>query len=383
MCEVCREREAQARENLEAMEEERQHCFICNTELPAEPVVCVECEVPVCGGCSGTLRNGNLICDHCSFSCDSCGRRTANCDQTECYSCGCSLCDRCYYSSEYDERYRCSSCHDSHCEDMAESDDYDSDDCGISLDEFSCDPHILDYNAEPESWKMVKQPWENTTYLGVELEMTFPSTNQNTIFSKVVNHLRGKHIWKYDGSISSEDYPHGAELVTTPMTLQSWHKVDTRAMLREISDLGANSYHAKTCGLHIHVSRNSIKDKDLKKIRQFFVTNKKKLLKFSQRNADTLSRWANIPDTNTPSEWYGKYVAVNEHGKSIEFRFFRGTLDYTRFKACLEFADCIVEYIKNHGVAHVRLDKSWDSFKEFAKRRNYRLLTKYITKRGL
>ena len=81
------------------------------------------------------------------------------------------------------------------------------------------------------------------------------------------------------------------------------------------------------------------------------------LLKFSRRTEANINRWASrygisttAKDTykNAKDKHMGRYVAVNlENCNTIEFRIFRGTLNYKTFVATLQLIDEICYHAIN------------------------------------
>ena len=96
------------------------------------------------------------------------------------------------------------------------------------------------------------------------------------------------------------------------------------------------------------------------------------IVKFSRRTQDNLNRWAARYATisATSEETYkkakdrhmGRYVAVNlENSNTVEFRLFRGTLNYKTFIATLQFVDeiCFNAY---HMSDQEMENMSWSDF---------------------
>ena len=185
------------------------------------------------------------------------------------------------------------------------------------------------------------------------------------------------------------------EIVTHPMTLD-YHKhfCWERIMKRAIA-LGYRSHQTSTCGLHIHVNRNSLSDNYdeqesiISRILYFVEMHWNELLKFSRRSEATMSRWASrYGYENTPRAIldkakkgnYGRYAAVNLCNYStIEFRLFRGTLKYNTLIAALQ----LVNEICNAAVFMSDEDIQKLSWSEFVSDINDTELIQYLKERSL
>ncbi len=121
--------------------------------------------------------------------------------------------------------------------------------------------------------------------------------------------------------------------------------------MRHAVFLGYRSHQTSTCGLHIHVNRDSFgddrdeQDEVISRILYFVEHHWNEMLKFSRRSEYAMNRWAarygyeNSPKAimDKAKKNYGRYVAVNLcNYTTIEFRLFRGTLKYNTFIATLE-----------------------------------------------
>lgn len=161
---------------------------------------------------------------------------------------------------------------------------------------------------------------------------------------------------KHDGSLDD-----GFELVSHPMTLP-YHMASMPWLdvLDKAQELGYRSHNANTCGLHIHVNRDSFGDTVpeqeavIARILYFFEKHWEELLRFSRRTPLQLQQWAaRYGYKDHPKEmldhakkgYPGKrYTCVNlQNEATIEFRIFRGTLKYNTFIATLQLVDRVCE----------------------------------------
>lgn len=255
---------------------------------------------------------------------------------------------------------------------------------------------IREYSYSP-NFEFKKMNWENTLYLGIELEVQ-RKTGSNSIIScarKLKDFLFSEKTdnlfyFKKDGSVHD-----GFEIVSQPMTLQYIHKnIKFNKIFDFMQKNGFQSEESGACGLHIHVSKDFFEDNDIIKMRLFFAKNKEKLYAFSRRkgvgdnycqfeqsNKEYLKSIINDMSTS------GRYWALNTNSskETIEFRLFRGTLDYMKFISAIQFADAISNFVKVHGLTcflygeQKYKNNSWELFIDWAKQQNqYNELVKHL-----
>jgi hypothetical protein len=191
----------------------------------------------------------------------------------------------------------------------------------------------------------------------------------------------------------------GLEIVTHPMTLDyhmncmAWEALTEAAL-----GMGYKSHKASTCGLHVHVSRNTFSSNYIMQdnciSRVLFIVERfwQELLRFSRRTEAQVSQWATrygfssnpgaILDTAKKSG-YNRYTCVNiANSATIEFRIFRGTLKYNTIIAALQ----LVDYICNAAVSmcNENIEKlSWCDFAEGIEPERYPELVQYMKERRL
>ena len=211
-------------------------------------------------------------------------------------------------------------------------------------------------------------------YFGVELEIDEAGRDNNYAEELIdIANMREEHIYiKSDGSLYD-----GMEIVSHPMTLEyhmnnfCWEDIMHHAVF-----LGYRSHQTSTCGLHIHVNRDSFSDsyevqeEVISRILYFVEQHWNEMLKFSRRTEYNMNRWAarygyeNSPKAilDKAKKNCGRYVAVNLcNYHTIEFRLFRGTLKYNTLIATLELVNRICEVAcltTDEGIAKL----SWSEF---------------------
>lgn len=197
---------------------------------------------------------------------------------------------------------------------------------------------------------------EGTRFFGVELEMDEGGEDMDNASElvEIANAKQDLAYCKHDGSLHD-----GFEIVTHPMTLE-FHQSEMpwKVLLQRAAELGYRSHQAETCGLHVHVNRDSFgrgaarQDACIARILYFFERHWEELLKFSRRTSSQLEQWAarygykdqpgEILDHAKKDSRNGRYSCVNlQNQDTIEFRIFRGTLKWNTLIATLQLVDWI------------------------------------------
>lgn len=251
---------------------------------------------------------------------------------------------------------------------------------------------IHDHSYKP-IFSFQKMVWENTRYLGIELEIEIP---ENYSRSKIADRIKvwlsqqpktksGKKInklvyMKNDGSLNN-----GIEIVFHPFTLKAFHEnFKLQPFLKFLQD--NNAQISRNCGMHVHVSKEKLTTNQLLRGKWFFHKCEQFLKKFSDRSKFDYCRFDSVVRDNPYEQEYGHYSVLNlgvENSKTLEVRIFNATLDYKKFLANLQFSDVFVDYIQNApGLTFFKTASShiiWQDFIDYAKRKNmYQILTSYI-----
>lgn len=293
--------------------------------------------------------NGQIVCSDCieqyTVTCDCCSARIWNEDAYgDDYT---SLCSHCYHNYYT----RCSNCDCLlHEDDAYRLDGYDyCHDCYEEEREKCHYVHDYGYKPEPIFYGDSKR------YFGVELEIDGAGKDDGYAEELLdIANMRDEHIYiKSDGSLDD-----GMEIVSHPMTLKYHKDFCWEDIMHHAVRLGYRSHQTSTCGLHIHVNRNSLadnreeQDEVISRILYFVEHHWNELLKFSRRSEYAMNRWAarygyeNSPKAimDKAKKNCGRYVAINLcNYHTIEFRLFRGTLKYNTLIATLELVNKICE----------------------------------------
>lgn len=350
-----------------------------------EYIYCADCieKIHYCKDCNKlfcsdypTVIDDEYICDDCSenyYSCEQCGEILHG-EDTVCVddSIYCSDCaERLYYRCDdcgdyfddtevfrHDDTCICNSCFERYdysiCDDCGEilnSDDVNWTDDGTYCNdcyeqhEQSCHIHNYSYKPSPEFFG------DDSIFFGIELEI---DKGNKTEFADEFDYDCA--YLKEDGSLSSN----GVEIVSHPLSYQyAMEEFDIDGICALALKHEFRSHDTDTCGIHVHVSRRPLTDKTIGNIIEFMEYNWQDIVKFTRRNSDSLTRWANrygkdiIEDT--PEETYhlanqtaSRYRALNlQNSNTIEFRIFRGTLKVDTIKAIIQFCNNLVHYCQN------------------------------------
>lgn len=294
--------------------------------------------------------NGQILCSDCidnlTSVCDCCGERIWR-DDT--------------YGDEY--IYLCSHCYNNHytrcsnCGSLIHEDDvyqFDGEnychDCYD--DERNKIRYIHDYGYKPEPIFY----GDGNRYFGVELEIDGAGKDDEYAEELLdIANMSNEHIYiKSDGSLDD-----GMEIVSHPMTLDFHKDFCWEDIMRKAISLSYRSHQTSTCGLHIHVNRNSFaenreeQDEVISRILYFVEHHWNEMLKFSRRSEYAMNRWSSrYGYENSPKAILekakkgncGRYAAVNLcNYHTIEFRLFRGTLKYNTLIASLELVNKICD----------------------------------------
>ncbi len=330
----------------------------------------------------------DLVCSHCGelIADENYGHINGEVICSDCIERYCTTCERCgalmWDSDSYGDDYTvlCRSCYENHytrcydCDVLIHNDDsyeYDGEYyCRECYDNVCYGDSIHDYNYKPEPIFY----GDAKRYFGVELEIDIGGKDcayADEILA--IANDSAEHIYiKSDGSLND-----GMEIVTHPMTLEYHKNFCWNDIMHKAVSLGYRSHQTSTCGLHVHVNRNSFgessqeQEEVISRILYFVEHHWNELLKFSRRSEYTMNRWAaRYGYEHTPKAIMdkakkgnnGRYAAVNLcNYHTVEFRMFRGTLKFNTFIATIELVNRICDvamYNTDNSIAKL----SWSDF---------------------
>lgn len=304
-------------------------CTVCSNDIdegderlfPNGDIVCDSCSY-YCDSCTNVIPqdesrvNGSSIyCYDCSFVCENCDSAHENDDAhtvndeywcQSCYQDNSFYCDAC--NSNYPDRWDyygvqgdtyCSSCFDAHaywCEDCDEN-FHDDNPCDCRSDNGRCPScntreAIHSYGCKPDLNFLGND--KSNLYLGLELETEIYG-DINSASEYASEALAGVAILKHDGSIGRQGGSRvgneGFEIVTQPHTHLQFREHsqalwDTIDKLR--TDYRARSWDAKSnCGIHIHISRRGFSSgSHTHRFLSLVYQNSEQMMKFAGRKSD-------------------------------------------------------------------------------------------------
>lgn len=339
------------------MEESKVTCYCCGKEFDVSDMTIVESEYYVCPDC---LESRTVVCCECGdiiFADDNAGDSNI------------PLCESCY---DYHDYHTCSSCGAVMAYDEVYHLDYDDENyCEDCYNRYRSDSSIDEYDYKPDPIFF----GSGTRYFGVELEID--EGGSDNYKAEEVMAVANKKAWriycKHDGSLYD-----GFEIVTHPMTLDyHMNEMPWKEIVEKAKCLGYLSHQAGSCGLHIHVNRNSFGDTErvqeaaIARVLYFFEKHWDELLKFSRRTESQLNRWAaRYGYKDTPKEMLehakkgnmGRYACVNLcNEETIEFRIFRGTLKLNTLLATIQLTSHICDVAYTLGDDEIS-QLSWTDF---------------------
>lgn len=225
---------------------------------------------------------------------------------------------------------------------------------------------------------------QDNLFFGFELETAFYSDENINKGAQIVRTvLQDSEIAqsKYDGSVSN-----GFEIVTQPTTFE--HYMEKSDILWGVVDrlrteLGARSWDAGSCGLHIHISRKGFSGvTHLHRFIEFVYREAEMMMKFAGRKssyAKFSDCWRSDPydkpvfniEHKMPSLRQNRtggdrYTAVNTNNEAtIELRFMRGTMNVDGVKSGLSLAHAMVEYTRHMEEDAEEKWKTWGAFADY------------------
>lgn len=378
----------------EATEEERtllqckcKRCVNCGEVIAKEDgiivdgdTLCADCyenllgeEIEICDicGCAHFSDNDRmiyiqdeeqLICDECAerhyFQCSNCGTWTK---EPLLMTDGDYICNECFETGDY---YICDDCGDVIdpdtesviirsdssvcCEDCASE---HTDPNEEYIHEYSYSPRILFNEGE----ELNSYPKKGERYFGLEIE-----TECTGDITEVIENE--DYYWATDdSSIQCLQGGCAAEIVTQPTTFKAWHNYSDTFFDALENNCDTNT----SCGLHIHVNRDSVSDETIEKAILFISKHYEKVTIFADRLMCNICSYAGnnlehykdfYPNSKSVKEEINivkrgkdnvrhKYLAINTlHKNTYEFRIFNSTVDKDRILAYIEFVEALLEY---------------------------------------
>ena len=356
-----------------------------------------------------TNRNGEVICEDCRIYCERCeeydyedGARHIEGIGMYCEVCSdnytywCERCENTYSDnhSSYEVAdigvYWCEDCCQNSANWCGNCEQYNRDECecesgGRLINQYSYKPDPVFYGED-----------KNKLHFGIELEMEIRDNNLEDSASYVMEMLGDFTYLKEDSSINSGGY-RGFEMVSHPATLDYFanHKNlwTTLDYLRRVHT--ARSWDAKSCGLHIHISRAGFKGgAHTHRFLSLIYKNSDKMMKLGGRSS-TYAKFSDVwqydeydrpyftlankvaHPSRAMTERYSAVNTQNEH--TLELRFFRGTMNPSSVLSAIQLAHATVEYTRDLTLSDVKMGAlSWEWFADWIQANNGRYPELYM-----
>lgn len=349
------------------------NCIACDTELDSDDVVLTRKGDPVCQDCI-------IVCEKCEdvltvddpyntvedeLWCERCTHNDAHwCDMGEHYFTGYQ------YSAADTSDTMCEACFERNASYCENCDEYFVNGCDYSHDEDDDVRIVHDYSYRPDPVFRSSEGEDTRLYFGIEVETEARGEDWGirrtaAEYAGLILESERLAYLKSDGSLSC-----GFELVTHPMS-HSYFMNNAGTLWDTIHSLKTNynmmAWGTKTCGLHIHISRNGFNGGSHQHRFLQLVYNNKDFYEIMAGRSS--SHWAKFDDIydhdgkktfrhKLNREGSDRYAAVNTNNRNtLEMRIFRGSLNTGYIKACIDLAHASVEFTRTMSVPEVRNNK--------------------------
>lgn len=382
----------------------RIHCYECGEELQGtkyhiggDNYICEDCRDAYyvsCDDCWELVHADDVVAvDHDNeYVCQSCADNYYTCDHCRSLFSGSHLAVDTYYMTLcrdcYEDHYfTCADCREVHHLDDSECIE-DCLYCRSCADSHTC---ILSYGSKPT-------PVFYGGEAGYGLEVEIDNGNDKQEAARDIQAAGGDHVYiKEDGSLSCD----GMEIVTHPATIEyhinhfPWTEICDAAL-----SYGYRSHDTNTCGLHIHAGRSLFGDTEIEQdltiakiillIDRWYDTH---IIRFARRDYAKMRRWADKPnagirpeDNDNDAIYKSKQTATDRYkavnlcnSRTVEFRFFKGTLKRDTIIASIQWVDTLVRYCRK-----TPLKELWSStWEDIFTNTEHHELTEYLKQRNL
>lgn len=311
--------------------------------MDVEEIRCEACDCTLSKSEIVQTSNNSTLCQDCYdeqyIHCEGCNEDVPKEDAVQselddeyyCEACydelfiRCGFCDNLIWTesaiySEYSDCYLCENCFQ---EEHAANDD--GLDCG--------NPRWNYYRARGEHKN--SDTFKNL-YIGVELEL---ERINDFRWDELRDMLPSFFHIKSDGSLDD-----GVEIVNHPATYR--YLIQHKELWEDIFKMGDDIEPQDTCGMHVHLSRNTFENnKHITRFESFFVENQCFCEAFSERNKHSLHEWASI-DYLRDGDENSKSTAIYVHPYTVEIRLFASTNTASKFWSNIQFCKAIFELTK-------------------------------------
>jgi len=281
-------------------------------------------------------------------------------DLFECYSCSDILHTDGSHYSEHLQETLCTSCFDhSHhyCEDCDDS-FHEDESCHCRAEDEERD-HLAEYNERNKLYYLTSPKKEskkrkNKLFYGIEVEVELKKDGsmKETVEKMKECFDQENILFKRDGSLE-----YGFEIVSTNATFNHHKNLFWKSFFENDYTDEVRGYYAKNCGMHIHFSKKSFSDLEIRKLNTFYhkVDNRSFLHHIAGRSTNDYAKFYDDIDLKTdivvPSDSYYKYRCINlVNTNTLEIRIFQSNLKQNSFFRNLEFVDSVNHFIKETSI---------------------------------
>jgi len=351
--------------------------------------ICTNCDLELTEDDKLTTDNGETVCNDCIRICEKCemvGHENddwnyidsmstwcANC--TSAYAHWCDDCDNYFtgytYGAEDTGMTFCEPCFERSCSYCEPCDAYYYDGCTYAHDEDEEDTRLIhDYSYRPDPIFRSSQDEQTRLYFGIEIETeirggNYPERTNAAEYARILED-KGLAYLKSDGSLEC-----GFEIVTHPMS-HNYFMNENDLMWEVITKLKEDynmiSWGTKTCGLHIHISRNGFSGGSHQhRFLQLVYNNQDFYEALAGRSSSHWAKFTDVVDENTGKKSFkqkfdrhgsDRYSAINTNNRNtLEMRIFRGSLNTRFIKSCIDLAHASVEFTRVMSVPEIREHK--------------------------
>ena len=354
--------------------------------------------------------SNHCICKECYeegdyVQCNDCGEVVPSCDARYIESNGgYYVCDSCF---DYGDYYYCDDCGDYwHRDDMEYVEDDDCYYCPDCIGRHDYDSRIGGYHDHHDGTYDTKYSLgtenydseifeDGKMYMGIETECSATIGGNETELLDAMDTITldnsGNTLLRYerDSSINANGL-NGVECISVPCTPEKLYSIEDKikSAFDKARELGYRSDTDRT-GIHIHVSRPK-NEEVIDRILLVLETFKDEVIQVARRHS---SDWAKfLSDTmysdtekeNLKALFYIKrkkktddrYMALNLTNKNtIEFRLFRGTLNYKTWFSYVEFIHNIM--VQCSDLSKPITDVKWDDLVQG------KYISEYVVERGI
>lgn len=231
-----------------------------------------------------------------------------------------------------------------------------------------------------------------TVVTGFELEMEAEHCSLTKGAELATNLFDSVCYLKHDGSLSN-----GFEMVSHPMTLSYFRQNFPFDKLRELSKIGMRSAQTSSCGLHVHMNKGFFAGREsaLYRLLSLFYYNAEMWKAVAGRSNSTYANWS----SNEPAYMFDytmrfsrresinndRYVPVNLlPSRTIELRFFKGTLRPETFLARIEAVHASAQYaVATQNNINIKKSHDWGQFRQWVVDNGFTAFDDYAKTKGV